>query len=307
MFGYAAFGLTLGSDISLPGFRLATSPDFRAGTVPADHRELRIRVAARSGAPATATLSVDIGRDAVVFQHADIGRVTVRGGNEIDVAPHARADDETLRSFIAGPALAVALHQLGHLVLHASAVAVRGRAVALLGDKGAGKSSLTATLLARGHALVSDDIVVVRRGRDGEEVVQGNRTLKVEPDVVRALGRDPDQLKRIHPAGSKRQWPVADDAQTEATPLARLLAIRRGDVLRLEPIAPSAAFIEVVRHTYGARFDMVEKAGLAARHFQQVSELVRAVPAAQVTRSDDLALLHELAERVEAWLGEAGA
>jgi HPr kinase/phosphorylase len=48
-------------------------------------------------------------------------------------------------------------------VIHASAVAVAGRGILLLGASGSGKSALALALIARGAALVADDRVVVRR------------------------------------------------------------------------------------------------------------------------------------------------
>jgi serine kinase of HPr protein (carbohydrate metabolism regulator) len=53
--------------------------------------------------------------------------------------------------------------------LHASTVAVEGRAVLIAGPSGSGKSDLALRLLDRGFALVSDDRTVVRR--DGDKLV----------------------------------------------------------------------------------------------------------------------------------------
>lgn len=47
--------------------------------------------------------------------------------------------------------------------VHASAVAIAGRAVLIAGRSGQGKSDLTLRLIDRGAALVSDDYTVVRR------------------------------------------------------------------------------------------------------------------------------------------------
>jgi serine kinase of HPr protein (carbohydrate metabolism regulator) len=60
--------------------------------------------------------------------------------------------------------------------LHASAVAIDGRAVLLMGPSGAGKSDLALRLLDRGFTLVSADQTLVRR--------EGARLLASAPDTI---------------------------------------------------------------------------------------------------------------------------
>lgn len=50
---------------------------------------------------------------------------------------------------------------------HASAVAVDGQGILILGASGSGKSSLALDLIARGAALISDDLVRITTGADG--------------------------------------------------------------------------------------------------------------------------------------------
>ena len=61
--------------------------------------------------------------------------------------------------------------------LHASTVALDGRAVIISGPSGSGKSDLTLRLLDRGFMLVSDDRTIVRKA--GEKVVA------TAPDTIR--------------------------------------------------------------------------------------------------------------------------
>lgn len=83
------------------------------------------------------------------------------------------------------------------VILHASAVAIDGRAVLITGASGSGKSGLALTLMAYGAALVSDDRVVLQR--DG--------------DVIRASA--PDTIRGAIEArgvGILNADPIADSA-----------------------------------------------------------------------------------------------
>jgi serine kinase of HPr protein (carbohydrate metabolism regulator) len=53
--------------------------------------------------------------------------------------------------------------------VHATTVAIEGRAVLISGPSGAGKSDLALRLIDRGFTLVSDDQTIVRR--DGERLI----------------------------------------------------------------------------------------------------------------------------------------
>jgi len=61
--------------------------------------------------------------------------------------------------------------------LHASCVALEGRAVMISGPSGSGKSDLALRLLDRGFILVSDDRTIMRK--------EGNKLLASAPDTIK--------------------------------------------------------------------------------------------------------------------------
>jgi serine kinase of HPr protein (carbohydrate metabolism regulator) len=61
--------------------------------------------------------------------------------------------------------------------LHASTVAVGGRAVLISGPSGSGKSDLALRLLDRGFTLVSDDRTIVRK--------EGSRVVASAPETIK--------------------------------------------------------------------------------------------------------------------------
>ncbi|SFA98160.1 hypothetical protein SAMN05216266_10367 [Amycolatopsis marina] len=111
------------------------------------------------------------------------------------------ADRGLLPVLAAGALLAVHLTLRGHLVLHASAVQLDGRALAFVGASGMGKSTLAAALCGTGCALVADDVLRVD--------VIGAAAARVYPgsteNRLRAAARE---LADSAPAGAAR--PTAD-------------------------------------------------------------------------------------------------
>ena len=70
----------------------------------------------------------------------------------------------------------MSIRPLSSEMVHASTVAIRGRAVLITGPSGSGKSDLALRLIDRGFSLVSDDQTIVRR--------DGDRLLAAPPPTI---------------------------------------------------------------------------------------------------------------------------
>ena len=70
--------------------------------------------------------------------------------------------------------------------LHASCVAIGGRAILIAGPSGSGKSDLALRLLDRGYALVSDDRTIISK-EDGRLVASAPETIKGKLEI-RGIG-----------------------------------------------------------------------------------------------------------------------
>jgi hypothetical protein len=107
--------------------------------------------------------------------------------------PGPAATDAAVRADLLGRVMALAAHADGRFALHASAVSIDGRAVAFLGPKHAGKSTLAFALVQRGARLVADDALVIRL--DAERTpwaTLGVQRPRLWTDSLRALGVEAD-------------------------------------------------------------------------------------------------------------------
>jgi hypothetical protein len=222
--------------------------------------------------------------------------------------------ERLVRLPLLGPVLAILLHQRGELVLHGSAVACDAGAVGFLGAKGRGKSTLAASLYARGHTLVSDDVLVVTAGA-ADERIEGDRLggrrkmmlqpgfpqLKLCPDAVSScLRTDPDTLTRIVPGGVKVAYPTRPRFATRPVPLLGIFVVDDGEQPGIAPLSPGEAVVELVRHSHGTRFGQGLLQGPeAARHLRGCVSLASAVPVQRLIRPPCLQSLPILARIVE--------
>ena len=210
----------------------------------------------------------------------NVGAFAVRDGRAVDVAPAHGADDDALRLTILGPILATVLHQRGRLVLHASAVAGPGGAVAVAAHSGTGKSTTVAALVQRGYKLLTDDLLALDLDEATPLVLPGGAGTKLWDPSVRALGRDPDDLPTISGRSVKRALPGLPSGA--ATPLRALYVLTAGD----EAAAPARiprprAVVEVMSRSYCSELLRLTD---TERNLDDASRLVRDVPVLGVRR-----------------------
>ncbi|MDQ3917412.1 MAG: hypothetical protein M3348_02970, partial [Acidobacteriota bacterium] len=289
VFSYVAYGLGINSEIALP--------ELEAG---GGSRDVIVRLDSTVAPPEIEGPVRFAFEDAetVCIRSRMAGEFRVRRGREVVISPTAEADENLLRLFVLGPALALLLYQRGLLVLHASAAALAGGAVAFLGYSGRGKSTTAAALHARGHRLVADDVVAVENGTDGPpNVWPGFPQLKLWPEVVGSLGVEPESLRRLHHSFDKRARRVSEGFSPEPLPLKRLYVLAEADSYGAELLAPQDAVIELVRHSYGVRLLSTRPGG---EHFSRCADLAKRMPVYRLHRPrklDELATLAEFIER----------
>ena len=325
-----AYGLTIHSDLLLPELGAAQQGD-GCGV------ELEVRI----GSPArkddlvvepphdfcveleTAWLIwPDVGRfELSTSRHCREGQATRGLVSKILIHPAPDVDDATLRAFLLGPVLAIALYQRGFLVLHASSIAFQecdGKwgAVGFLGHSGAGKSTMVAALHARGHRVISDDIIAVpmpaKVGLNGtsSEVVgemeahpaiyPGYPQLRLWPQSLAALGQDAETLPLLYPHEARRVRCVDDNFAAAKLPLRCLYILGKGDGIGTKTLTPREAMPHLLRHSYCSGAVTGEERAIL---HQQCAALARSLPIHQLQRPRDLTYLDDVAAFIESEQG----
>lgn len=212
--------------------------------------------------PAVALPSLQIAGDGTCrFAVPDVAAYLIDpGGSRVVVDPVLSADAPEVRVFLLGTVLGILCGRRGLLPLHASCVRVGDRAVALAGRSGIGKSTLAATLLRRGHALLADDVTVVDTAApDGPRVLPAVPRLKLWHDALTRLEIPAGGLERSHATLDKFHLPVGDAFCTEPLPLTAVFHLdagEAGEAGRLRRLHGSEAVARLGRDLYRHRLLM---------------------------------------------------
>lgn len=119
-------------------------------------------------------------------------------------------DSADLRVRLLGPVLGMLCYLRGLLPLHACAVRIGTRTIAIAGPSCAGKSTLVGALLRRGHTLITDDICAITYCSASPLVLPSFPALKLAPDSLKTLDIDSNGLTQVWLDTDKFLVPVRD-------------------------------------------------------------------------------------------------
>jgi hypothetical protein len=212
------------------------------------------------------------------------------GGTRVLGRPLRRARLEAFRTYLFSQVLSFALIECGEEPLHVSAVAVGDRAIGLMGQPGAGKSTLAAEFLREGAGLLTDDLLVIQRHEGHLNAQPGPPRIKLFPEVAHRVlpgMADGVPVSSITPKSiirlRREQW------RSEASPLAALYVLRPGGGrtgrVSIRTPTPRTAFLELTRNTFNPLPAGPER---LRRQLELASTVANEVPVRSVTYPRDI-------------------
>jgi len=211
---------------------------------------------------------------------------------------------EDVATYLSGPVLAFVLRLRGLVCLHASAVAVEDKAIALVGSAGAGKSTTAAALAKSGYAVLSDDVAALTEQGDCFLVQPGYPRLNLWADSIGALFGSEDALPKITPTWDKRYLDLNQDGfrfESRALPLGAIYVLgsreARRSTCHFRSLSPALAFVALVANTYVSY--LLDK-DMRSIEFHGLGRLVNSVPVRFVELPDARSRLGELSQAIAA-------
>lgn len=291
MYQYQAYGLGFHSEIILPELIASDVPvDVTVKLSPKDRKLVYSE-------PEEPSIYSKISFLETIFVVKNLAAFQVKEGKEIWIAPAPNADLRVIQLCISGSVMAILLYQRGYQSLHAGAVNISGQAVAFLGESGQGKSSMTVTMLSRGHQLVADDIVPIDLKPNRINTIPGYPQTKIGLEVAQVLGFKAESLIFLHPKLGKYAYRQEQNFSVHPLPLHSIYVLDEGSTIKIERLSAQTSVVELIRHSYGSR--VLQAAVAPGFHLLQSTEIFKRVPIYRLQRPRLLSLLPEIAQLVE--------
>ena len=228
------------------------------------------------------------------LQVPGVGSFYVRDGKEMEYSVVPGADPGWVKLYLNGQVLVALLHQRKIINFHASSFIHDGRGVMILGETGAGKSSLTVSFALAGAGFLSDDLTPVIFKRSKPFIWPLYRDIKLRENTVTQLEINRKKLREAE-KGTGKQYLDVNRADVRDHQLNTVLKIEIGNCREPEFHEPSPAEKFSLLRSEICSWEML--AGMPeteAVYLQQLLHIVEQVRFVRVVRPADIeiAALH---------------
>lgn len=221
----------------------------------------------------------------VIFQIPNTATYCVQEGGKIIVSPMDGSNEDHIRLYILGTCMGAILMQRKIIPLHGSAIAINGKAYAIVGDSGAGKSTLASAFLNRGFQLLSDDVIPISLSIQNIPIVTpAYPQQKLWQESLNAFGMLESEYRPIFDRETKFAIPVKSNFAKTELPLAGVFELVKTDTqdVLIEPFSNLQGLHTLFNHTY--RNFLIDLLGLREWHFRKTASFVHSIQVYQLQR-----------------------
>ncbi len=234
-----------------------------------------------------------------------------REGNKVQVATTKSIPFQDILTYFLGPVIGCILRLRKVTCLHAGVVVVDGKALAIIGPKGAGKSTTVASLAHQGRPVLSDDIAPLSKDKGRFVVAPGYPRLRLWPNTVAGLsGLSSKALPKILSISEKRFLNLTTNRDADhwrfhakSLQLGAVYVLRnrvQDGILAISSQSQAAGLLTLAGNVY-PEYSLHQAD--RARDFTILGQLAASVPVREVTQPEGL---HTLARLRDAILTDFG-
>ena len=202
----------------------------------------------------------------------------IENGIDITIQPYENSKIEDIKLYLLGSCLGIALLEKGKLPIHGGSIEINNNGIIFMGEKGAGKSTLTSALRLRGYNLIADDISVVDN-KNGYKIKSGFPTQKLCKDALEKLGYSKGDFDTLI-VDDKLKYiiPVEDNFKKEEVPLKGICFLKVRDVRKLSitEVRGKDKLDTLVENIY--RIEVLKALGINSKHIKEYVNLLSQIP-----------------------------
>lgn len=161
-------------------------------------------------------LHIQTGPQGTIIFIKDVCRIWLKAADTLVVEPVPGIDASEVRVYLLGSGLAMYLMNHGYFTLHAGTVTDGAKCISFMGDSGVGKSTTCTYFIDRGYQLLADDVSLIKLSAQASPLVcSALPALKLWPDSLNQLSRDPESLPLVFNNENKRRLILKDAFSSE--------------------------------------------------------------------------------------------
>jgi len=236
------------------------------------------------------------GRAGAVLRIPGVATFAIQDGRRVAVDACDGVEPGVLDAWLSGLVASLLLAQRGNFALHANLVDLGGVAVALAGERGAGKTTASLLLAGRGAHVLGDDFLPLDSVNGTVTHRTAGRSLRIDPGTAAALG-----VESMAAEGAEKLR-VPQPAAAPGT-LHRIVVLAEARVAEVESgrLSGAEAVRAVLANVYRGR---ILRRAWRPELFEWAGAVAARVPVHVVRRPAGLWTGDEVAAAVEAIAGE---
>lgn len=219
----------------------------------------------------------------------ETGNMYAENGNKVLIEAFEPENRQSIELYLNGSVTGAILHQRKQMPLHASSFQYKGHGIALSGDTGAGKSSITLGFINKyGASFLTDDITPILINNHVEISPIGD-SLKLWKNALEQLNPEEKDLTRIRSDIEKFFYPL--ESQTPRSELRSIYFLQVSDQkqITIEEIKGADKFELIFDNIYRKEYleGMVET---KLAYFKTIAELAESVDCFVFKRPKDISI-----------------
>ncbi len=242
--------------------------------------------------------------EGMVFRIPEVGDYWVRK-DIIIVRPFKDSDPMQVKTFILGSGFGYTMLLRKQVVLHGGGVSKNGKGIIVTGESGAGKSTVTDSLLSSGYEFIADDVCALTENGEMMHINMAYPQQKLCRDAALNKGYNLDELIYINESRDKFALRLKDGYLPEGMDFNYLfeLVIAEGDELQFREVKGQEKLMLLMKNIYRGE-DGFNQWGVPAEYMKKCLKVASTIKIYQIARPKNINTLPEIISYIDSCVQE---